>query len=448
MSNNIMRFFMTTLIISIVLIFSVQAEETSEKQYSGEYTIEYLIGKYNVITLGQNKPIDTSWYNSLLPNGTLLKFIHIVGPLLVEGNLGTEENQSTDHSQRVYGTSSYIQGKIVARGHAGGNSENTDNTNPNFYLGEDNTIEKYCEIYNWGCNPTNENNYRINGFDYYTKYPTYKDSSNSQYLDFSKLYDEIVEEQKNLKSGETIESYNSDIYIKSGGVYTIESVKEVNNIHITNYNKDELTLITINDADNISKFPRILLDNNEISTNDYIYKNGDNEKYYGNIVFSLPNVRHVMMTQAPFIGHFIAPNADVEMPEMHFAGAFIVNSLRGSGNSEAHMYPYKLGELPKEENLESNSNSNEVGNNPSNNTSNINSNEVINDESNDMSNINSSDIVSNDSVSNIDKEVKGAIENPQTIDKISFHLLIILVSSFLTNFLTIVILKYNDKKEI
>ena len=35
----------------------------------------------------------------------------------------------------------------------------------------------------------------------------------------------------------------------------------------------------------------------------------------------------------------IAPNADVETPELHFAGCFIVNSIYGEGNTEAHFYP-------------------------------------------------------------------------------------------------------------
>ena len=33
------------------------------------------------------------------------------------------------------------------------------------------------------------------------------------------------------------------------------------------------------------------------------------------------------------------PNADVETPELHFAGCFIVNSIYGEGNTEAHFYP-------------------------------------------------------------------------------------------------------------
>ena len=37
----------------------------------------------------------------------------------------------------------------------------------------------------------------------------------------------------------------------------------------------------------------------------------------------------------------IAPNADVETPELHFAGCFIVNSIYGEGNTEAHFYPIR-----------------------------------------------------------------------------------------------------------
>lgn len=347
------------LMVIIYIVFFIIINVNAVNMNNDENIIEDLISKYNVVTLGQNIPSDTAWYEIDYPKGTVSKLIHIVGPILVEGNLGTNESQSIDHSQQTYGISSYIQNKIIASGHAGSSSTYDDTK---LYVGVDNVVERYCEIYNWGCNEENMNQYRINGKEYYTRYETIKDTNEDKYLDFNKLYEKVINEQKKLSSGTIIES-SDDIYLKSGGTYTIESVIDVNNIHITDYNKDEITLININDDGVIERFPKILIGDSEVSTEDYIYRNGSTEKYFGNIVFNLPYAKKVTLAKAPFIGHFIAPNTDVEMPEMNFAGAFIVNSLTGSGNTEGHMYPYSLSELPKDEqnsneNSSSNSNSN------------------------------------------------------------------------------------------
>lgn len=458
----------TTLVIPLTSAIKVNAVDEGEMKYSGEYNIEEMISKYNIVALGQKTPTDTAWYNDGLGNGTVTNFIHIVGPMLVEGNLGTSSNQQTAHSQNVYGASTYIKGKIIARGNAVQSSDDTSSAN--LYLGIDNVVEQYCKINNWGCNDDNKNNYRINSFDYYTKYPTYVDTEDSTYLDFKKLYNELVKDQNSLEEGKVLSNDNygttsddiyrvgDDIYIASSGTYTIESVKDIKKIHFLNYNKDELTVITIKDEGNLTKFPATLMGEDELPTNDYIYKNGDNEKYYGNIVFSLPNAQHIMMTQAPFFGHMIAPNADVEIPEMHFAGAMIVNSISGSGNTEAHMYPYTvdtLGKLPRKSTTNppsddntSNSNSNGNSNNNSNSNSNSNSNNNDNDNSNNNDNDDKGDDPAEESNSNSNNHgVNGATEeNPSTFDNITTLTSIIVFSVITTVLLSGFLYKINYQK--
>ena len=63
------------------------------------------------------------------------------------------------------------------------------------------------------------------------------------------------------------------------------------------------------------------------------------DSYHGNIIRNVPNATYIKLKEnAPFAGHLIAPNADVDTPELHFAGCFIVNSIYGEGNTETHFY--------------------------------------------------------------------------------------------------------------
>lgn len=364
--------------------------------YEKNNTIENLLYKYNVVTLGQNEPLSASWYTDNYPKGTLTKVAHIVGPILVEGNLGTQDYPSIEHSQKTDGISSYIQGSILAQGHAGGSTSK----DTKLYIGISNTLERYCEIYNWGCNEDNMNQYRVNGKEYYTRYETIKDTSDNRYLDFKELYNDVVKEQERLKKGEVIDGV-TDLYLESGNTYTINNIQNISNIHITDYNKEDITLININDT-MIDNFPKVLIEDKQVSTSDYMYKNGDNESYFGNIVFSLPNARNISFPSSSFIGHVIAPKADIFMDHMNFAGTFIVNSLTGSGSTEAHLYPYTLSSLPKEGTSNSNSN----------------------------------------------QEVKGEVEdNPETIDNILDVIISIIVSTILICISVYMLFKYKKKNE-
>lgn len=379
----------------LLIIYIVFLILTNVNAYE-ENKIEDLMYKYNIITLGQNEPLSVSWYSNEYPKGTLTKVAHIVGPILVEGNLGTSDYPAIEHSQHTNGISSYIQNLILAQGHAGGS---TTNDNTKLYIGISNTLERYCEIYNWGCNEDNMNQYRVNGKEYYTRYETIKDTEDSKYINFANLYNDIVNEQAKLAKGETKEGVN-DLYLESGGVYTIENINNVNNIHITDYNEDDITLININDT-MIDNFPKVLIEDNQVSTNDYMRDN--NESYYGNIVFSLPNARNIHFPSSSLIGHFVAPKADIFMDNMNFAGSFIVNSFTGSGSTEAHMYPYTLSSLPKEETSNSNSNK---------------------------------------------KEVKGDTEdNPETYDSIITILITILVSTIMIILSIYILFKYKKRNE-
>ena len=193
------------------------------------------------------------------------------------------------------------------------------------------------------------NNYMELGF-YTTGAVTIPD----KFINFERLYNNIVKEQKSIEEGTKVTPKDGVAHVKVGGIYTIEDISNVDEIMFDNFdeNKDKLTIITIKSAGNIN-FPLISKDTGDykgIPTNDYYGKTVANQEYemggllpdeyHGNIVFNVPNANYIKLApNAPFAGHLIAPNADVESPETQFSGCFIVNSLYCEGNTEAHFYP-------------------------------------------------------------------------------------------------------------
>ena len=192
--------------------------------------------------------------------------------------------------------------------------------------------------------------------DYYTLDTIHSTYQSDNYIDFKTLYDAIVEQQTHIDEGTTIKTRTcgkvSCIEIPIGGNYTLEKSNDSAPIvDFKNFedNKNKLTIITINNSGEVT-LPRT-----NIATNDYYgghtyLSNGNTiiyqERYYGNIVWNLPNATLIKFSDGmPFIGHIIAPNADVETREFHFAGAMIVNSLYTEGHTEAHFYPLTVGSV-------------------------------------------------------------------------------------------------------
>ncbi len=175
------------------------------------------------------------------------------------------------------------------------------------------------------------------------------------YLNFDRLYNNVVAEQKEIAEGKTLKvGEDGTVHIPIGGSYTIEDISKVKEIIFDNFDKekDELTIVTVKNSGDIN-FPLISKDTGAykgIVTNDYYGKEQAThlyeqdtfiqDSYHGNIVWNVPNATYIKLKEnAPFAGHLIAPKADVDTPETHFAGCFIVNSIYGEGNTEAHFYP-------------------------------------------------------------------------------------------------------------
>ena len=178
--------------------------------------------------------------------------------------------------------------------------------------------------------------------------------SMDSYINFDRLYNNIVSEQSKIEEGTSITPSNGKAHVRVGGSYVIEDINDIDEIIFDNFDeeKDKITIITIKNTGDIN-FPLISKDTGSykgIVTNDYYGKESAThlyerdtfiqDSYYGNIVWNAPNATYIKLKEnAPFAGHLIAPNADVDTPETHFAGCFIVNSIYGEGNTEAHFYP-------------------------------------------------------------------------------------------------------------
>lgn len=357
-----------------------EAEINTNDLYNGNYSIDELLKNYSVVTLGTKAYGSNTKLSTLTDTQGTASIFHIVGQFLINGDLGlnTRDYEPGNYSKfsgvrldfmhtEMY-SNSYFKGKLQTRAYQPNISKYV--TSQNLYAGKENSIEYLI----YGGNLVRSSYYTHSlGFGGLANFPRvfYQDKNlyvdhfiynSDNYIDFKTLYDAIVEQQKRIDDGVKLtKDDNNNVHVKIGGNYVIDNVSDLDQIIFTNYsdNKDKLTVITIKDKGEIN-LPVVGYGSDDSSwavrvyTNDWHGKTNktyDNESlfeenYYGNIVFNIPNATKITLAEkAPFIGHIIAPNTDVETPELHFAGAMIVNSLYTEGNTEAHFYPLTVGSV-------------------------------------------------------------------------------------------------------
>ena len=344
-----------------------ELNDYNDDYYSRDYSIKDLLENYSLVTLG-HKVINPK--SKLLQFGNKpgsVRMFHITGQALIAGDLyGKTYDNEEDYlfsylsrydrtafdleSNKV--TESYIKGNVFqeVRNISSNSNVNVafsviqpwDNmTNDNIiYLGKKNKL--------YISNSENKFDYRYSGIGNFSNFI-------ENYINFDRLYDNIVAEQSAIDEGKEVKNGEDKVtHIPIGGNYVIEDINDINEIVFDNFDeeKDKLTIITVKNEGDIN-FPLISKDTGSykgIVTNDYYGKTKAThlyeqdtfvqDSYHGNIVWNIPNATYIKLKEnAPFAGHLIAPNADVETPETHFAGCFIVNSIYGEGNTEAHFYP-------------------------------------------------------------------------------------------------------------
>lgn len=325
----------------------IEYTDYTDDLYVGSYSIEEMLKNYNLVTLGLKEYEDNTTfaqiynYNYNYPTGDVNLF-HITGQFLINGKLRAYRLDL--EANRRY-ESTYQD--IITDGY---NSEETRTYSYKRWGDGDSNIG------------TNSNVYITN------RYGTYFDDrlvgDSTPFMNFERLYDQITTEQEKIEKGTKVSSEGGIAHIKVGGNYYIENINELDEIVFDNFedNENKLTVITILNTDDLY-FPRLsqTATGNYVPTKDYYgkeearfeyeYYNFPDDIYHGNIIWNVPNATYIELAPyAPFFGHLVAPNADLETPETHFSGSFIVNSLYAEGNSEAHFFPLQAVNVPKDYN--------------------------------------------------------------------------------------------------
>lgn len=305
-----------------------EVEDYADDLYNGAYSISEMLKNYNLITLGQKKYDSKTYFAEKYADegdysyGDALIF-HIAGHFLINGELVAYRLDL--ESNRIYESS--LLGNYDFPGPSfkrWGDGDSNIGTNSNVFVTDtyDNCYDRM--IYN-----------------------------QTPYINFERLYDSITAEQKNIKMGEEVKAENGVAHIKVGTNNFINDINDIKEIVFDDFdqNDSKMTVITVLNNGDIN-FPKVsqTASGNLVPTKDYFgkeealfqyeYFNFPDDIYHGNIIWNVPNAKYIKLAaNAPFFGHLIAPNADVETPETHFSGNFIVNSLYAEGNSEAHFFP-------------------------------------------------------------------------------------------------------------
>lgn len=340
---KILNYISFILIISLLCMVNVYADDYTDDIYDGDYSIRDMLRNYSVVTFGQKNYDSNATKLTGQPPGSL-KIFHVTGNFIVKGNILVEPKESVtaannpySYSYTCYNGSNYSclnNGIINGFGHLDHMSLDEGRLS---YL--DTIFSSY---------------FMCRQEKVYGRYSQSMSSCLTKqgiYINIERLYNKIVEEQQKINKGKYISSNGQDIHIKVGGNYYIDSVNDIESIIFDNFenNENELTTITIMD-DGAITFPKIFDAFGIIPTNDSFDSTRPNNsypgnfvlsKYKGNIIWNVPNASYIKMSTTPFVGHLIAPKADVEGEEFHFAGAFLVNSLAVEDNTEAHFYPLK-----------------------------------------------------------------------------------------------------------
>ena len=357
--------------------YVVEYKDFLDDLYSGNYSIADLLENYSIVSLGQKNYESNSKFLNLnnYKNGSAILF-HIAGQFLINGDLGVYPNNYpnttgwglfTENAMRLDLESNKVSESNVAGSirspyiikfwQLHGDKVAFGSTNLLFTTPYQ---EALPGLSNWinSSMPATANSLLMEVYKTFGPYnsdrmPQYVETE-SDFINYERLYENIVAQQANIKKGQSASPSDGVVHISVGSNYVIDNISDVNEIIFDNFedNKDQITIVTINNSGSIH-FPKVSKNSDGyrgVITNDYYgkeeatysyeYSNFVTDSYHGNIIWNVPNATFIELAEgAPFIGHLIAPNADVETPELHFAGCFIVNSLYCEGNTEAHFYP-------------------------------------------------------------------------------------------------------------
>ena len=298
---------MKKIISFLLMIFAFLTINVKAETFDGEYSIDYLLRNYSVVTLGQkdiNLPnIDSSlgygYHFQNMNKGDLSNSTNIEGAILINGNY-------TSRTNSLFGTNAG-QIKSFIKGSKGDNVSTTSTL-----------------------------------------------VTDSNYLDFEKLYNKVTIESQELANKSTNDINSAKIEITKPGNYTIkktsmfhssiESGNENNTIIINDYDKNDPYIFNYyNEYINIGCLPSIKIMESEspsaISLKEYI----ESGKYTGNIIFNFPNAKAILFDYygntyniepisyrdfPGFSGSIVAPKANIYIEDNYFGYSQAEKSYR------------------------------------------------------------------------------------------------------------------------
>lgn len=321
---NIKKLF-ASIITALLFIPLTTIAEDIERTYTGEYSLDYLLRNYNVVTFGQKENLHLDYVtedNITFQKGMLN--IAAEGPVMINGNYKSNEAllySVTNPTNAI----SYIKG--------------TKSTN---VTSESITVQ------------------------------------NSNFIDVNKLYKQILAESNSLVNMTEHHINSKYMEIDKPGIYQINSTR----INIHNWNRtNENFATTYNYLTGFTKTVKYVYIDNYDPNSYYIFNNlklyeYDNymvlikksddeifepleyyaltEEYTGNIIFNFPNAK--MVEVDAYSGKIIAPQADIILSnaslynrtsgythldiDIEYHDSIYANSINGDADSYISYKPY------------------------------------------------------------------------------------------------------------
>ncbi|MBQ0001074.1 MAG: choice-of-anchor A family protein [Clostridiales bacterium] len=271
----------------------------SNDSFPYSYSLTNLLSGYNVIAFGDAEMT-----------------IHCMGGVLVQGDYNLSGSGFGDGSDLP---PSYIKGKANIKGPY--NSRNSTTNGP-LYLGSVNASNGY--INDGGIAV-------INGVNFYNAVPVY---ISDNFFDFGRAYSVVTSGTAYLaNNGYTINDTGM-IDIPFGSSVVIPDISQIYRINFTG--SEDVGGSTVVTILNGGRMPEIRFNGSQPSVK---------EKSEGtSIVWNLPNASGTVSVPAQnWVGHILAPNADVRIEGGNYNGCVICHNF--FSNAEGHQYPYNGGTL-------------------------------------------------------------------------------------------------------
>lgn len=291
--------------------------DTYTGTYGLSYTLDDLLNGYNVVSF---------------TDATLRT--HCMGAVLVAGDLNL---YCSGYGDGDYLPPSYVKGVVLAYYYGKYNSRNAQN-NPPLYVGSDNTIRHELSGQDWQYylnNIVTANNGRD------------EVKITDDFFDFGKAQEVITQTSNTLASaGKVVSKDNSGtITINIGDNVIINDLTGVYNIQfVGDANTLKNTVVTLAMEGNIN------LNSPYITVRGL--GDGNNTSEQGDatcVVWNINNADSVSLPSSSWVGHVVAPNADIIANNGNYNGCLIGKSVDAS--MEGHLHPYYGEELTPQEDV-------------------------------------------------------------------------------------------------